>query len=272
VLCGRCGLVFLDPRLATAALARYYRSDTFSREVRGEDRPSPAALAYRDLRARRRWRFLAGALPPTGRCLEVGCGAGNFLALLRDAGHEVVGIDPSTGYARHARERGLDVIAGHFPGDLPRGAPFDVAFAFHVLEHVSDPLAFLAAVRARLRPSGLFALEYPDVALAARRRFLPHSYFERAHLFDFSERTLAAFLARAGFRVGRAWYEERVKPYDRNVLLLCEAAEAAEPPPWDPEGAERLARALRRRLRASAPLMPLRPLWRRMKAALGRRR
>jgi len=271
VLCVRCGLVFLDPRLAPAALERYYRSDTFSHEVRGADRPTSAALAYRDMRAGRRWRQIERVIPERGRCLEIGCGAGNFLALLHAAGYDVVGIDPSTGYAAHARERGLDVITGRFPEDLPHAGGFDLIFMFHVLEHVPDPLAMLRQVRDRLRPGGLFVLEYPDVALAARRRFLPHTYFERAHLFDFSERTLGSFLAHAGLRVRQALREQAVPPYDRNVVLVCQVADlAADAAVADgsPAEAERLERALRRRLRVSAPLMPLRPLWKRLKGFL----
>ena len=188
VLCGRCGLVFLDPRLTPQALDRYYRSDTFSQEVRGGERPSREAIAYRDMRARRRWRFLQAALPRHGRCIEIGCGAGNFLEILSDAGYDVVGVDPSTGYAAYARERGLEVTAGRFPDDLSGGGPFDLAFMFHVLEHVPAPLEILRQIREQLDPGGLLLLEYPDVELAARRRFLPSTYFERAHLFDFSAR------------------------------------------------------------------------------------
>jgi len=269
VLCERCSLVFLSPRMAPDALERYYRDDTFSREVRGAGRPSAQALAYRDMRARRRWRLLSGVLPESGRCLEIGCGAGNFLRILSEADYDVVGIDPSTGYASYARELGLDVLAGRFPEDLTAEGAFDLVFVFHVLEHVPDPLALLRRVRDRLAPGGLFVLEYPDVALAARRRFLPHTYFERAHLFDFSESTLSVFLARVGFRVRRAIHEERRPPYDRNVLLVCEAvAESAVSDEWDPDAATGLARTLRRRLRVSGPLMPLRPVWKRLKAVV----
>ena len=265
VLCGRCGLVFLDPRLTPQALDRYYRSDTFSQEVRGGERPSREAIAYRDMRARRRWRFLQAALPRHGRCIEIGCGAGNFLEILSDAGYDVVGVDPSTGYAAYARERGLEVTAGRFPDDLSGGGPFDLAFMFHVLEHVPAPLEILRQIREQLDPGGLLLLEYPDVELAARRRFLPSTYFERAHLFDFSARTLTAFLTRAGFKVRRRFLEERRPPYDRNVLVVCEPTMPRSCESWDPAAAERLERALRLRLLLSRPLMPLRPLWKRAK-------
>lgn len=269
VLCPRCSLVYLNPRLRPEALERYYASDAFSREVRGSGRPSPEAMSYRDMRARRRRHLLEGHLPARASVLEIGCGAGNFLTLLAEAGHEVRGIDPSTGYAAEAKRRGLDVVTGRFPEDLPDdGTRFGVAVLFHVVEHVPDPVALLAAVRERLEPEGLLCLEYPDVALAARRRFLPHSYFERAHLYDFTRATLGDHLGRAGFRVEEAILEERIKPYDRNLLLLCRPGEPIEAGPERPLEAAALGRRLRRRLRFSGPLMPLRPLWRRLRSAL----
>lgn len=269
VLCRRCGLVFLTPRLRAGALTRYYASDAFSREVRGSGRPTEEALAYRDMRARRRWRFLRDELPEGGGCLEIGCGAGNFLRILDENGYEATGIDPSAGYVAHASESGLDAREGRFPDDLAPASPYDLIFMFHVLEHVPEPRRMLEDVRERLAPGGLFVLEYPDVELAARRRFLPHTYFERAHLFDFSRATLDVLLARAGLAVRRTFLEERRKPYDRNVLLVCETCEPDDVDPARPEDARRLEAALRSRLRISGPLMPLRPLWRRLKRTLG---
>lgn len=266
VICLECGLVFLDRRLTPEALERYYRSDTFSNEVRGAPRPTQEALAYRDMRAERRWRLMKDLLPSTGRCLEIGCGAGNFLRILEDAGYDAVGVDPSVGYVEYARESGLHAVAGLFPEALPNQGPFDLVFTFHVLEHVPDPAAMLREARDRVAPGGMFVIEYPDVELAARRWILPHTYFERAHLFDFSEETLGVLLARAGFKVRGVVYEEKVRPYDRNVLLVCDPVEPRPVPnPGRPERAHRLARRLALRLGFTGPLMPLRPLWRRLR-------
>lgn len=274
VLCGGCGLVFLTPRLTPEALARYYASDQFSREVRGSGRPTTEAMQYRDMRARRRWSLLQHRLPKGGICLEIGCGAGNFLRLLGDSGYSAIGIDPSSGYAAYARSQGLDVVVGQFPEDLPPspagGVPvYDLIFLFHVLEHVPDPMRMLEDVRARLAPNGVFVLEYPDVELAARRRFLPPTYFERQHLFDFSLATVRAFLGRAGMAIRETILEVPIPPYDRNVLLVCmpvdneESVRVSGPIGSDrPREADDLARDLRRRLRISEPLMAFRPLWR----------
>ncbi|WP_330323314.1 class I SAM-dependent methyltransferase [Streptomyces anulatus] len=45
-----------------------------------------------------------------GRVLDIGCGAGRHAVHLMKAGHDVLGVEPSSGAARVARERGVTVI------------------------------------------------------------------------------------------------------------------------------------------------------------------
>jgi len=251
-LCGNCSLAFLSPRLNPEGLREYYGSDEFSTDFRGADRPDEEADRYRDMRALRRWRFLAPLFTQQARCLEIGCSSGNFLSIVRGEGHEAHGIDPSTGYARHAGRKGLDVTVGEFPHDLPDSVgPFDVIATFHVIEHVHDPQSFLRDIRQRLAPGGLLALEYPDLEQALRRNKLKPTYFSKPHLHDFSQRTMRRLLESAGFRSFGAFTESEF-PYDKNVLIVARPAEAAALPPrtdrHDRRHAEQVHRTLRQKL------------------------
>ena len=94
---------------------------------------------------------LTRLLAPGARVLDYGCGIGSDGLLLLEMGYRVEFADfdnPSTRYLRWRLERrGLEA-AVH---DLDTAAPppgFDLAFAFDVIEHVHDPLAFLAAMEA----------------------------------------------------------------------------------------------------------------------------
>ena len=52
--------------------------------------------------------FLA-LLPPESRVVDLGCGVGNDLLLLSQAGHQVSGLDASKGMVSEAKKRGIEV-------------------------------------------------------------------------------------------------------------------------------------------------------------------
>ncbi len=249
VICRRCGLVFLNPRMSEASLDNYYRADVFSCAHRGDASPDCTALEYRDTRASRRWERLQGVLPMAGRCLEIGCSCGSFLQVLSARGFSVAGIDPSTGYAKYARERGIDVTVGNFPDDIPPpGHPYEVIAAFHVLEHVANPRRFLAAVRERIAAHGILVLEYPDVSRAVRRQKLASTYFQQSHLYDFTFTTICALLHITGFQVQHV-FTEGIAPYDKNVLVVACPISPIEVTAWEPESADQLLRQIQHKLR-----------------------
>jgi SAM-dependent methyltransferase len=65
-----------------------------------------------------------------GRILDVGCGAGRHLVPLGEAGHDVVGVDPSAGAARIVRARGGRVIRGTIEDVPARSGLFDTILLF----------------------------------------------------------------------------------------------------------------------------------------------
>jgi 2-polyprenyl-6-hydroxyphenyl methylase/3-demethylubiquinone-9 3-methyltransferase len=94
------------------------------------------------------------------RILDVGCGGGLLCEPLARLGAEVVGIDPveeSIEVARHHAAQ-MNLSPMYLPcsiEDLPENLPlFDVIIASEIIEHVTDPHAFINACVARLKPSG----------------------------------------------------------------------------------------------------------------------
>lgn len=89
-----------------------------------------------------------------GRLLEVGVGSGSFLAYAKTHGYFPLGCDLSAAICgRVERNTGITMHCGSLES-LPDEEPFEVVVMNHVLEHVSDPVALLKAVRARLKPGG----------------------------------------------------------------------------------------------------------------------
>ena len=158
-----------------------------------EDRRSRAVAAVRrffDLQAGSLWRELRSVLPEVrGTLVDVGCGAQPYRSLLPPA-TEYIGLDTEDapthfGYALpDVRLIGED---GRWP--VPDTAA-DVILATETLEHVVDPMAFMAEAHRCLRPGGRIVLTVP---FAARWHYIPHDYWR------FTPSGLRILLERAGF-------------------------------------------------------------------------
>lgn len=98
------------------------------------------------------------------RILDVGCGGGLVSEGMASLGATVTGIDASAtsiAVARHhAGESGLAIdYLCTVPEDLAgQGPVFDAVVAMEVVEHVADLDAFIAAIAAMTRPSGVVLL------------------------------------------------------------------------------------------------------------------
>lgn len=121
--------------------------------------------------------------------LEVGCGKGLFLGMLREAGFDVRGIDPSYAGSDPSIERAL------YEPSL--GLRAECIVLRHVLEHIPDPVSFLAMMR-EANGGGLIYIEVPCVEWIAENNtwfdiFYEHvNYFRLGDLTDMFERVVAA--------------------------------------------------------------------------------
>ena len=140
------------------------------------------------------------------RVLDLGCGAGRFVAALRAAGADAVGVE----LAEAALERARRVAPG---ADLRRLAPdgslplehrsVDLVWCSEVLEHVADVGHLLVEVRRVLRPGGRLLATVPyhgrlQAAVVALARFDAHFDPLGQHLRFFTRTSLGATLRHAG--------------------------------------------------------------------------
>jgi glycosyltransferase involved in cell wall biosynthesis/SAM-dependent methyltransferase len=127
--------------------------------------------------------------------LDVGCGRGELLELLRDAGTAARGVDVDEGMVERTRRKGLDVELADAVSYLERQEPESLGaiFASHVIEHLpyDELLQLFALSRRALRPGGLFVVETINVhSLAAFKTFWTDPS-HRAPIFPEVARALA---------------------------------------------------------------------------------
>ncbi len=102
-------------------------------------------------------------IPSPRLVLEVGCGTGNTLRVLRAAfpSATVVGVDLFADALAFARRRNVASLVQARVEQLPFRAEFDVIGLFDVLEHVQDDGAALDGLRRLLRPGGTLLVTVP---------------------------------------------------------------------------------------------------------------
>jgi hypothetical protein len=113
------------------------------------------------------------------RIMEVGCGKGAFLELLRLRGHDAMGIDPA--YEGNAEY----ILRARFePGT---GVRADAIVMRHTLEHIADPLGFLQIIQDANEGSGLVYIEVPCLDWILTHKAWFDIFYEHVNYFRLSD-------------------------------------------------------------------------------------
>jgi SAM-dependent methyltransferase len=207
VRCRRCRLVYLTPRPAPDEAARTYPDHYHAFQFR----PAEYGFVYRvrrRLEARRLLRWCRG-LPPDARILDVGCGDGFHLGLLREFGKpgwRLEGVDADGRAVAPARAAGLTVHHGSVEAAGLPAESYHLILMVMTVEHLPDPLATVRAVAGLLAPGGRVVVVTdnagsPDFALFDGRHWGGYHFPRHTYLFD--RTTLVRLGEAAGLAVER---------------------------------------------------------------------
>ncbi|HMH40344.1 MAG TPA: methyltransferase domain-containing protein [Gaiellaceae bacterium] len=149
---------------------------------------------------RERQRCYVDDLRAAAPVLDIGCGRGELLGLLREAGVEARGIDADADMAAYARGEGLDVEQAdlvEYLGRTPDGSLGGI-FMGQVVEHLPGPTLAqsLGLAAAKLRPGGVLIAETinPLSPIALRNYFA-----DLTHAQPLVPETLELLARQAGF-------------------------------------------------------------------------
>jgi SAM-dependent methyltransferase len=162
------------------------------------------------------------------RVVDLGCGDGDFLALLREQGIEAVGVDADDKTFAATQAAGLPVIHQDVFGYLATAAEASVdgVFCAHLVEHLPYPQVIELVEQSYriLRPGGRIVLATPD----CRSLFshLEMFYLHFGHVSFYHPRLLCFLLEHAGF--GQA--ELGVNPATASPLLPAARRLAGDAP------------------------------------------
>lgn len=136
-----------------------------------------------------------------GRLLDVGAGSGWLVEHMCAQGWRAEGLDFDAHSVAAARARGLVMHAGGLPEQAFPDASFDAVTMSHSIEHVHDPVGWLAEARRILRPGGRLALATPNAHSFGHRVFGAHWFAldPPRHLHLFNAGAMSRALQAAGF-------------------------------------------------------------------------
>jgi len=171
------------------------------------------------------------------KVLDVGCGNGRFLAVMRMLGWQVYGIEPDECSRDIAREySGASVYSSFEEASFPDGF-FGVITLSHALEHVNDPLSMLSECHRTLKKGGRIGICVPNWKAFGHRIFKKYWYSldTPRHVAMYSTDALERLVRHSGFApeslrttsireakpVFRKSWMFKFGRYPPKVLVLC---------------------------------------------------
>ncbi|MDP6657003.1 MAG: class I SAM-dependent methyltransferase [Nitrospinaceae bacterium] len=139
-----------------------------------------------------------------GKILDIGCGRGLFLDVMRRGEWRTIGTELNGETASYAKKvYDLEILTGDIIQHQLPAEGLDAININQVLEHLHNPKEVLAECYRVLRKDGLLIISVPDLrspqfTLGKENWFLLDLPF---HLFHFTEEGLSKLLERSGFKI-----------------------------------------------------------------------
>lgn len=208
--CSGCGLVQIDSEPVP-----YYREVV---------RASAFSSEMNEYREKQFGEFVERYRLKGKKVIEIGCGRGEYLALMKKTGVDAHGLEYSEASVSVCIKNGMAVERG-FIDDAAfklENAPYDAFFMMNYFEHLPDPNTVLAGISNNLTKGGIGLIEVPNFDMVIRKGLF--SEFVCDHLFYFTMETLEIALMLNGFEIidcREIWYDYIISAVVRKRDMLC---------------------------------------------------
>ena len=199
VRCTRCGFVYLSPRPDEQEILEFYEETDY--QPHQKDAKSIAEKIYQKVRIwnNRYKRHLIEKYTPRGIILDYGCGTGEFLLEMQNAGWKTYGFEPADKAAQVARQYGIELLdsLSHL------NTPVDAITLWHVLEHIHHPTVLLKSLKSHLSPNGYLFIAVPNRLSLDARIFRNNwvAFDAPRHLYHFRPDDIQSLLHSVGLNI-----------------------------------------------------------------------
>lgn len=208
VECETCATLYMSPRPSPAVMDDYY-SNSENYAIWNKYIFPKSEASRREKICRPNLERIIDECRQRGierpALLEIGPGFGTFSALAKESGffRNVTVVERTPSMADACRGKGLNVIQSaleEVADDYYETA--DVAVCFEVIEHVFQPIDFLAGVSQMLKPGGLFVFTCPNgKGFDTEMLEAASPSVDTEHVNLFNTESAGVLLKRAGFEV-----------------------------------------------------------------------
>lgn len=222
--CETCGLMFLNPQPSVEELTKYYTTYYYQKidQSTGIKRIvknfifSLQKIYTKNSNIYRMFLFpfsqyVRGIkIIPNGRYLDVGCGNGEFLYMMKriNPSGEHYGVEPGNFNSEDIKAHGLKVIKGTLEEACYPDNYFDIITLNHVFEHVNNPSETLKELKRILKPGGTLIIAVPNLNSLVYKIF--GNYWWQLdtprHLFTYSDTTLKQYTEKFNFKIEKMRY------------------------------------------------------------------
>lgn len=159
-------------------------------------------MNFDDLVLTERYAYYLPFFKDKQNVLDIGCGKGHFLELLKKHGKNVRGVDNDAELIKYAMDKGVPaVISDVFDFLKNEKAKYDGIFCSHFIEHFStdDVIGLFEYCYRLLEPEGVIVVAAPNPACLYTQLY--EFWRDPTHVRMYNKELIAFLLSNAGFQV-----------------------------------------------------------------------
>lgn len=228
VTCNKCSHSFIDPMPSEREIISFYPKDYYAHvtfachnSIKAKLKKFSIRLYYGQYSENKLIKLLQKLFylffkhtinePPiiiNGKLLDIGCGNGEYLYMVKQFGWFTYGIEPNGNAVNVAKACGLKVKRGTAGKIEYKDEFFDVIRAWNVLEHTNSPRKAFLEIARKLKKGRYLLVYVPNFNSSDRKYFSKYwaSLEIPRHLHHFSIKSLETYLNHVGLIIEKRMY------------------------------------------------------------------
>jgi 2-polyprenyl-3-methyl-5-hydroxy-6-metoxy-1,4-benzoquinol methylase len=180
-------LLITFPKPTETELPSYYESEDYISHTDGKRTLFEKVYQYiKNIALKNKLDLINGLQPDKGNLLDIGAGTGDFLAVAKQNGWKITGIEPNEKAKNIAINKGISFVEN---SELLEKESFDTITMWHVLEHVPDLELQIKELKRLLKPNGTILIAVPNFNSYDAKHYGSYwaAYDVPRHLWHFSK-------------------------------------------------------------------------------------